>query len=111
MLTLGPSPDRRSYGILGGRVSVRSACGPRAGALCVRFRWPPFAHAVALAFRREDRRVMREAVEERRGQLLVTGKHGDPFREREVECGAYCYAESRLGRPRGPVIVKGFHSA
>jgi hypothetical protein len=25
MLALGPSPDRRSYGILGGRCSVRSA--------------------------------------------------------------------------------------
>ena len=31
VLSLGPSPDRRSYGILGGRVSVRSAFGPRVG--------------------------------------------------------------------------------
>ncbi len=54
---------------------------------------------------------MREAVEERRRQLLVAGKHGDPFGEREVECGAYCYAESRLRRLRGPVIGEGFHSA
>ena len=27
---------------------------------------------------------MREAVEERRRQLLVAGKHGDPFGERQV---------------------------
>ena len=27
MLSLGPLSDRRSYGILGGRVSVRSASG------------------------------------------------------------------------------------
>jgi hypothetical protein len=86
MLSLAPSPDRGSYGILGGRCSRRSAFGPRARVLRVRFRRPPFAHAVALAFRREDRRVMREAVEKRRRQLLVTGKHGDPFRERQVEC-------------------------
>ena len=31
MLSLGPPPDRRSYGILGGRGSVRSASEPRAG--------------------------------------------------------------------------------
>jgi hypothetical protein len=30
--------------------------------------------------------VMREAVEQRRGQLFVAGKHGDPFGERQVAC-------------------------
>ena len=82
MLDRGPSPDRHAYGILGGRFSVRSAAGPPTWVL--RVRWPPFSHAIAFPFRREDRRVMGEPVEKRRRQLLVAGKHGDPFREGEV---------------------------
>ena len=42
------------------------------------------AHAVALAFRGEHGRVMREAIEQRGRQLLVAGKDGDPFGEGEI---------------------------
>ena len=41
-------------------------------------------HAIALAFRREHRRVMRQAIKQRGRQLLVAGKDGDPFGKREI---------------------------
>ena len=42
------------------------------------------AHAIALAFGGDHGRVMRQAIEQRGRQLLVAGKDGDPFGEREI---------------------------
>jgi hypothetical protein len=42
------------------------------------------AHAIALAFRGEHGGVMGQPVEQRRGQLLIAGEHGDPLSKCEI---------------------------
>ena len=54
-----------------------------------RVRWPPFAHAIAFPLRRDDRRVMGEAVEQGRREFFVAGEQGDPFGKREIR-GDHC---------------------
>ena len=54
--------------------------------------------------------LMAEATEEGLDERFVSQK-GLPFGVVEVECRVNCYAESRLARPRGSVIVKRSHSA
>lgn len=59
--------DRRSWGILRGRVSGGSASrAPTA----------PFPHTIALALRGDHRRVMGQPIEQGGRELLVAGKHG-----------------------------------
>ena len=49
-----------------------------------RGRGAPLAHAIAFPLRRDDGRVMCQAIEQRRRELLVACKHGDPFGECEI---------------------------
>ncbi len=49
-----------------------------------RGRCSPLAHAIAFPLGRDYARVMRQAIEQRRRELLVAGKHGDPFGKCEI---------------------------
>ena len=49
-----------------------------------RGRCAPLAHAVAFPLRRNHGRVMRQAIEQRRRELLIPRKHGDPFGKCEI---------------------------
>ena len=61
---------RRGHGRLGGSFGRLAA--------------PPLPHAIALAFGRDDGRVMRQTIEQRRRQFLVAGEDRDPFRKGKV---------------------------
>src|SRR5215510_2897048 len=68
------------------------------------------AQPITLALNGNDLRMMGEPINERHGTGCI-GKDRVPLLERQIECSAYSYAESRRPRLRGSVIVTTFHSA
>src|SRR5688572_19555575 len=68
----GRRADRRSWGILRGRLS---------GRLPSRAATAPFPHAITLPLRGDHGRVMGQPVQQGRRELFVAGKDGDPFGE------------------------------
>ena len=47
-------------------------------------RTAPFPHPIALAFGGNHRGVMRQSIQQCRGEFFIAGEHRDPFREREI---------------------------
>src|SRR5262245_59488566 len=84
----GPADDRRSWGILSGRFSRRSAS---------RSTIAPFPHPIAFALRRDHRRVMGQTVEQRGREFFIAGEDGHPFGKREVGRDHRCAALVPVG--------------
>ena len=72
----GRPADRRSWGLLCGRLSMQSDVRS--------LRRSPFSHAIALALGGDHRRVMGQPIQQGRRELLVAGKDRDPFGKREI---------------------------